>query len=261
MPDWIAISRTAHAHTHWRQRDQYHFASTQTAIPVTLAELPSLVPHYPLALMQQQGQWQLVAMTGLLPEKNLYVHPDGRWLCGYVPAILRAHPFRLIPQGEQYVLCIQPDYLTDDESAPRLFDEEGRLHPSLEKGQAALQQLAVGQQKTATAAQALAEADVLEPWPLTIDRGEGQQPLEVGGLYRISEKALNGLESDAYLTLKGAPMALAHAQLFSTHNLHQLTQRGELLAKLDAQNTVPENLDSVLDGMDDDDDLTFDFDS
>jgi len=47
---------------------------------------------------------------------------------------------------------------------------------------------------------------------------------------------------------------LAYAQMLSSQQLNQLI--GILIKK-----EVPENLDSVLDGMGDDDELMFDFDS
>lgn len=59
---------------------------------------------------------------------------------------------------------------------------------------------------------------------------------------------------------KGAPMALAHAQLFSMSQLSQLSERAKFHAEHGAMQEKPENLDSVLDGMDDDE-LTFYFDS
>jgi len=51
---------------------------------------------------------------------------------------------------------------------------------------------------------------------------------------------------------------LAYAAMLSSHQFNQLI---EMLAKVQGTQEVPANLDSVLDGMEDDDDLTFDFDS
>ena len=112
---------------------------------------------------------------------------------------------------------------------------------------------------TAASTQKLHEAGVIEPWPLTLERGEGQEPLKVNGLYRVNEKALNSLDAEAYATLRGGPMALAHAQLFSMSQLSQLSERAKFHAQ-HATQEVPENLDSVFDGGDDDE-LTLDFDS
>jgi len=77
----------------------------------------------------------------------------------------------------------------------------------------------------------------------------------------MKRPALNALEVEAYAKLRGGPMALAHAQLLSMSQLSQLSERAKFHAEHGATQEVPENLDSVLDGMEDDDDLTFDFDS
>ena len=67
---------------------------------------------------------------------------------------------------------------------------------------------------------------------------------------------MNALGAEAYVKLRGGPMALAYAQLFSMSQLNQLTERAKFHAQ-HATQEVPENLDSVFDN---DDDLTFDFD-
>lgn len=92
-----------------------------------------------------------------------------------------------------------------------------------------------------------------------VKEGEGQEPLKVNGLYRISEKALTGLDAEALHALRGGSLSLAYAQLFSTHQLGELTKRADLLADAAKSQEVPESLDSLFDSGDDD--LTFDFDS
>ena len=106
----------------------------------------------------------------------------------------------------------------------------------------------------------LADAGVIEAWPLQIGRGEGQEPLKVNGLFRISEKALSGLDAEALHALRGGPLSLAYAQLFSTHQFGELKKRADLLAEAARTQQAPENLDSLFDSGPDDD-LEFDFDS
>ncbi|MEQ5801222.1 SapC family protein [Halomonas sp. H10-9-1] len=258
MTQWIALSRSDHAEAHYRPRDAFHVTAGQAVAPVLLAELGRLLPHYVLGFIAQGDGYQPVALLSLDGQRNLYLNADGRWLAGYVPASLRGHPFTLAQteQGQkQKVLAIAADHLVD-EGQP-LFDEAGELSEPVARTLQFLNQCDRNRQPTWQAAQALGDAGVIEPWPLQLSRGEGQEPLKVQGLYRVSEQALNGLEAEAFATLRGGPLALAHAQLFSTHQLNQLTERAKLHAQ---QSEVPENLDSLLDGMEDDD-LTFDFDT
>lgn len=259
MPHWIALSTTDHAESLYWPRDGYHFASDQQVVPVLLAELGKLLPHYALGFVKEGERYQPVAITGL-GQGNLYLHPEGKWLGNYVPAALRGYPFRLADneQGEK-VVCIADDHLTDEPSAKPLFDDEGNVAKTVSDTLEFLKQCEQSRQVTAACVQKLADAGVIEEWPLQIGRGEGQEPLKVNGLYRISEQSLNSLDAETLHGLRGGPLSLAYAQMLSTHQLGELTKRAEMLAKVGSTDEVPENLDSVFDS--DDDDLMFDFDS
>lgn len=257
MPQWTVISKTEHATDHYLPRQGYAFSVNQPVANILLAELSKLLPHYALAFIDQDGTYQPVALLSLDGENNLYLNHDGRWLGSYVPASLRGHPFTLAnAKDSQKVLCVDQAVLTSDQGQP-LFNAEGELAEPVAKTLDFLKQCDHNRAVTAAAVERLAQADVIEPWPLTLERGDGQSPLKVGGLFRINEKALNALSDDAYAGLRGAPLALAHAQLFSTNQLTQLTERAKLHANRAAQN-VPENLDTFFDT---DDELSFDFDS
>ena len=67
---------------------------------------------------------------------------------------------------------------------------------------------------------------------MQIKQQEGQDPLQIDGLYRVSEKALNSLDAETFSGLrKNGALGLAYAQIFS---MHQTSRLGEL-AKLHAQ--------------------------
>lgn len=257
MPEWIALSRSQHADNHYLPREGYAFAAHQPVANVLLAELTRLLPHYALGFIAQGEGYQPVALLSLDGQTNLYVAPNGKWLGSYVPASLRGYPFTLAKAEDgQQVLAIDARHLSDDQGEP-LFDGDGNLGQPVAKTLDFLQQCERNRQVTQAAAKALADAGLLEPWPLQIARGEGQEPLKVNGLYRVSEKGLNALDGEAYTTLRGGPMALAHAQLFSMGQLNQLTERMKFHDQ-QAADQPPENLDELFGG---DDDLTFDFDS
>lgn len=257
MTEWTALSPSQHRDKHHVPRDGYTFAQGQSVVGVLLAELPKLLPLYVLGFIQQGEHYTPVALLGL-GQQNLYVAPNGKWLGGYVPATLRGYPFTLANSetGEK-VFAIDADHLSDDAGEP-LFDEADKLTGKAAETFIFLQQCEQNRQATQQAVKALGDAGVIEPWPLKIERGEGHEPLNVNGLFRVNEKALNSLEGEAYATLKGGPMALAHAQLFSVSQMNQLSERAKFHAEHGATQEAPENLDSVFDN---DDDLEFDFDS
>lgn len=258
MPEWIAVSRSQHADHYYLPREGYHFAAHQPVATILLAELAKLLPHHPLGFIKQGEAYQPVALLSLDGQANLYVAPSGKWLGSYVPASLRGYPFTLANTDDgQKALCLNQAHFSSNQGQP-LFDDEGHLAASVQQALGFLRQCDTNRHTTMASTKALAKAGVIEPWPLQIERGEGQEPLKVGGLYRINEKALNALDADAYATLRGGPMALVHAQLFSLSQLDQLTERAKFHAQQKGTANLPESLDEL---FGDDDDLTFDFDS
>ncbi|GAA5172965.1 SapC family protein [Modicisalibacter zincidurans] len=267
MSQWIAVSRTQHADSYFWPRQGYGFAAQEQVVPILIAELTKLLPHYTLGFIQQgegshqssHQHYQPVALTGLGGERNLYVHSDGRWLASYVPSILWGYPFRMAKaDNDQPVLAIEQDSLTDEPSAQPLFDEEGNLTDKVQQTLNFLTQCDKNRQVTHAASRVLGESGLIEPWPLKLERGEGQEPLTVQGLYRINEKALNELDAESFANLRShGALALAYAQLFSMSQLSQLAERAKFHAKQQTGQPEAENIDNLLGG--DDDDLTFDF--
>ncbi|MBZ9540439.1 SapC family protein [Modicisalibacter tunisiensis] len=259
MLQWIPISRTHHAEHHYQPRQAYRFAAEQPVASILLAELGKLLPHYALGFIQQGEQYQPVALLGLNGQHNLYVHPDGRWLGNYVPASLRGYPFTLAhTEQQQQVLCIAEDHLLENEQGEPLFDAQGQLDERVQQTLKFLQEFEKNRQLTQQAAKVLGDSGVIEPWPLQVERGEGQEPLKVQGLYRINETALNELSAEAFASLRShGALALAYGQLFSMNQLSQLTERAKFHAQQQAGKAADENLDAFFDG--DDEELTFDF--
>lgn len=257
MSQWTAISRSSHADKRYWPRQGYSFAADQQIIPILLAELPKLIPHYPLAFIRQASVSQAVALTGLGSGQNLYLNPDGRWLAPYVPAFLRSHPFRLLlSEKKQPVLCIQEEHLTDDPHGEPLFDEAGNLAESVQGVLNFLNQSDKNRQVTQAACEQLDHASVIEKWPLQLKQGQDQAPLSVSGLYRINEKQLNGLEVEAYAGLRSnGAMALAYAQLFSMNQLAQLSERAAYHARQQPAQPSAEDIEKL---FGDDDLIRFD---
>ncbi|WNK21203.1 SapC family protein [Halomonas piscis] len=255
MPQWTALSATAHRDKRLLPRDGYRHAAHDPVVPVLLAELNRLIPHYALGFITRADAYLPVALLSLDGERNLYVAPDGRWIGSYVPALMRSYPFALADGQEgNKILAVDVERLSDDGGEP-LF-EDGEPSATVQQTLDFLQQCEANRQQTQAATQALQQAGVIAQWPLTIQRhGEDAEPKAVKGLYRIDEAALNALDAETLATLQGAPLALAYAQMFSTAQLEQLSERDK---RLKDTGDVPENLDGFF--GEDDDELSFDFD-
>lgn len=252
MPQWQALSKTAHRDKGLLPRDGYRHAQSDPVVSVLLAELLKLLPHYTLGFVARGKGYMPVALLSLDGESNLYVAANGKWVGSYVPAMMRGYPFALADgSNNQKVVVVDTERLSDEGGEPLFEGDE----PSTTVQQTLdfLNQCEKDRQQTAKAAGALQQAGVIVPWALSIPRSEGAEPQRIDGLYRVDEKALNNLDAETYATLRGAPMALAHAHLFSVEQTDQLTKRADYHAR---QGSTPENLDSL---FGEDDDLTFDF--
>ena len=240
MPNWKALSPSQHATKHYLPRQGYSFANNQQVVPILLAELSKLIPHYSLAFIQQDNTYKPNVLTGLGGGKNLYVNHDGKWLASYVPAFLRSHPFRLLPSNNQLVFCIQEDHLSDSQGKP-LFDDEGNLIKPVQDTLNFLNECEKSRKVTQAACKSLDQAGVIETWDLQVKQSENKDSVKIDGLYRISEKALNELDNETFADLrKNGALALAYAQLFSMNQISRLKELAQYHARQAPQSNQPD---------------------
>lgn len=233
MPQWVPVTKERHGGVRFRRSESYAHAMKSNLAPVVFAELAPLVAHYPLVFVRRDDQsFGLFALLGLEPQRNLFVDAGtGRWRAGYIPAVLRAYPFRLLPgsQGDQWVLCVDEDSgtLHDGLEGLPLFTETGDPAPWVGETMNFLRQLLAQEQRTLAACAVLDTNGLMTPWDLTLRIPQGDRKVE--GLYRVNESALHELDGEALRRLRDAgALALAYAQLFSAWHIHTL---GRLLGE------------------------------
>lgn len=98
MVQLVAVSQARHAARKWQHHADYRFAATEALAPIVGAELAKAALSMPLAFSEQAGRYTLVAVLSLVPGRNMFVGPDGRWYGNYIPACLRSYPFSLLAQ-------------------------------------------------------------------------------------------------------------------------------------------------------------------
>ncbi len=262
MTQWIALSPQQHRHHGFLAADgDYPLAMGWPHVGILVAELGQLLPHYVLGFVRDGGVCRPVALLTLDGQRNLYLNSDGRWISSYVPAWVRALPFRVAEaaHGKQ-ALCVASEALTEAGGTP-LFDSKDQLTLAVKRRLAFLQRCQHLDSVTRDAAHALDEAGLIEPWPLQVKQTADDPGHVMEGLYRIRRDGLRQLSAEALETLCGDPLELAFAQQFSTYRISQLGERAKLIASAEqTTGAVGDNLDTVFDGSDDDD-LIFDFDT
>lgn len=257
------VTMDRHRGKGWIRPTDYRFAAGAQTAQIAAAELSHCCRTFPLAFIEHGGKRVLVALLGLLPGRNLFVAPDGRWVGGYIPAIVRGYPFQLAGTDDrQLVLCIDEgsglvtDAAAGGKAVP-FFGEDGKPHAETQKIFEGLRLTHQGIAAVDRAVAALAGQELLEPWPLKVaDDGAGKT---LNGLGRISEKKLNALDGEQLVRLREAgALAIAYAQLLSMGNVDTLGRLAQMHSRAKAAQPVVSQA-GLLPG-DDSGDLAIDWD-
>jgi hypothetical protein len=243
MAEFAVVTPERHAKKAWKNVSDYAFAAADNVISLVVAELSRAVPAMPIGFVKQEAGYQLVAITSLKPETNLYVAPGGKWLGAYIPAALRAYPFKMLKpeNAEKSVLCINEAsglVVENTEDGNAFFDEQNQPMQRIKDIANSLAHVEASLAVTEGAVNALADAGLITPWDINLKKGE--EVVAVSGLFRIDEAALKKLDDEDFLSLrKVGGLTIAYGQLFSMNQVAVLerlgTLQGQILAKQTAQ--------------------------
>jgi len=242
MTEFVAIAPESHAKKVWKNAPDYAFVAADTVIPLVGAELGKAISSMPIGFIKQEVGYQLVAITSLQAGMNLYVAPDGKWLGAYIPAVLRAYPFRLAQQEspDKSILCINEAsglVVESTEDGNAFFDDQNQLTQETKKILNLLASIEANLVVTQRGVNALDDAGLITPWALNLKQGEEVVP--VTWLFHVDEEALIKLDDDDFLALrKAGGLAVAYAQLLSMNQLAVVARLGELRGQILAPQTA-----------------------
>ena len=227
MAKVVPVTAEGHSTKGWLHPQGYGFAASQALVPIGALELVSVVVAMPVAFIKEDGRYVCVAIMGLEKGKNLFVGPLGQWLGKYVPATLRGYPFSLRTDivGESLQFDEASGLIADKEGekAEKFFDADGTLSAATSAIVEFLRQFNQDRALIDSAIAALADADVIVPWPVTVAVGNRQ--VTINGLYRVDEQKLNNLDDETFLKLRRASALLvAFAQLLSMAQIGTLAR-------------------------------------
>lgn len=209
----------------------FGFARASATVPLTVDEFERAMLDYPIVFVGPRRR--PLAVTGLAPDRNLFVEADGRYAKGaYIPAYLRLYPFALarVDGGERAVVCI-------DEGAESLVDAgaqgavalfaAGEPAPVVRDTVTLLEAYHDAAARTDAFGMLLDEVDLLEPRQAHLHpSGAGDGPTLLLDYAAVSRARLMALPAEklAHLRDNGA-LAAIHAQLFSAVNWDRLAMR------------------------------------
>ena len=229
MVNVVPVDRERHGSKGWRRLPGFGFVADDIVVPLSGSEFPQALPAMPIGFVEQAGTYAPVGLVAVKKGSNVFVGPGGQWLGNYVPFALRSYPFSLIHQegSDQKLLAVDEDsgLVVDEqgEGVEKFFEADGSPSSTIKSLTEYLHILDRDQAMTQRAVSALAEANLIEPWPLTVPIGDDK--VTINGLHRVNEPALQALDDAAFLKLrKAGSLAVAYGQLLSMAQVSVLTK-------------------------------------
>lgn len=251
MTNYVPISQDLHSNKRWVRHTSLSFAKADTVASVYVNELSPALQAMPIAFVKREEGFELVVVMGVRPGENLFVSGTGSWMAPYIPIIYRSSPFELWAthnEENQEILCIDDTCIRSDDEGEPFFNDDGQITEAIRIVMDQVKSLNASRQLTQLICAALAEQNLIIPWPIVLD--DGVKNRTVDGLYQIDETALNALSEDAFLSLrKVGAIPVAYCQLLSIINLNilaGLVQRPELYesaASLEQKSTESDTFD------------------
>ncbi len=259
------LNADRHHHLGLRRQRDHRFFNGHITVPLWGPEVAQACRCLPIGFLRERGQLQLVAITGLRQRENLFVDAAGRWLADYVPAHVRAHPFRFARRQEDGTTPVLALVENDRDvvgadgisvgNREALFTEHGEPGPPTQWAMRLFREL-LRQDRAGEILERCDRLGLVIPWEIQTEEPRSGRVIHVDGLHRIDESRLNALADGDFLTLRrGGGLALIYAHLISVPLLANLKQR---LRSRPAQQaaTTSEGLDRVVAG---DDEELFEF--
>ena len=221
----------------WQPPRSYEFAADQYVVELGAAELPAAACSLPVGFLDEaDGTLMPVALLGVEPTRNLFVARDGTWLAAYVPAVLRASPFKLgRSEAQEPVLCVDGNVqLAQGQAGLPFFEADGQPSAALLQVKDFLTQIENNRIATRAVCAQLRDAGLLQPWPIVLALTSGSRRIE--GLQCLNEAALNALAPQAlHALLSSGALAVAYCQLLAMQHVIKLQELADAHAELDAK--------------------------
>lgn len=227
MRDPLVVSFKECQHLRWTPLEDVGFAQDVALVPLTSSELSAAACSMPMAFVKQGRSWSLVGVCGVELSHNLFVR-KGQWLGAYKPNWLQNWPFDLmIVREKAYLVFDKASGALVKQGGEPFFESEHTMGPALSAISERMRPLAQAVQQTAKAIQLLSEAGVLVSWPESIRaRVDG---FSIPGLHMLDEKALAGLDDQAFLRLRSlGALTLGYAVNLSLGQTHIISRLQKL---------------------------------
>jgi hypothetical protein len=206
----------------------FAFAAKARAIPITLSEVPTAMKDYPLIFMSKE-QPQLLAITGLYDDVNLFVDESGNWDdYRYIPGYLRRYPFGIAAEadGQRMAIVIDRAYEGLVKAGERPLFDNGEMTQQTKDAVEFVKGYERDRALTEQFAGLLNEHELIQSQSAHYTPTGAPEPVTFAQYFGIDEDRLKALSDDKILDLqKKGLLALVYALLMSMGNWRILLNR------------------------------------
>jgi hypothetical protein len=187
------------------------------AIPIAPIEAPMIAERFPIAWRRAGEDWDLVALTGLIPTQDTWKPGPGPSGGRVIPLLLRAYPLAVLDEGAgetARVLVDAPALLTPWHPAVRAYEPEAG-EAAVELRLQALWTFASSRRALQPAFREMAEDGAFRAWDLTFSR-DGQA-IALEGFFYVDWSYMGGPAHQGLIERHG----FACASLLALHRIAQ----------------------------------------
>ena len=223
----VPVSRARHGTWSVEIGADYAFSGEVNSVPLMAVEFPQAASEYAIVFAGPENEVIPAVILGVRGNENLFLSKDSRWQAKYVPAFLRLYPFVFSRSDDRFVLCVDEEFpgFNQDGRGQRLFGEDEKPTPYLDKVLKFLQEYQAQFLRTQRFCNKLRELDLLEPMQaqVTVD---ARRRHSLGGFMAVSREKLKALPGDKLAELaKTDELELLYLHLQSMRNFDGLRDR------------------------------------
>lgn len=206
-------------------------AAARQFVQIGLSEIALAAADMPLLLVKdgQTGRFNLVALFGLIEQRNLFWQQGGMQST-YLPRAASLTAFRINPEGLEGIGLDEADPALSLRGEP-LFAADGSATPFLTSIRNALCAVIADVAAAQALIDAYAQLRVIRPLSLVLRHADGHEHA-ITGLYGLDEEQLAALDDATVVALhradRLAPAAVMTASLAQVERLKQLHNAAQL---------------------------------
>lgn len=201
----VPLNAERHAGKRVLDRNDFSFSSSVHMVSIMVQEFAKAAPTYPIVFMEDPATsgFLPVVLLGLEEGKNLFVDSSGKWITGYIPALVRRYPFALVGQQNDELLTVCIDEASSnfhEGEGTALFDSEGKPTEAIEALKRFLGDLYQMQRYTEDFCKFLSQHNLFAPMSLQV--AQARYRFDVTGCYRVNEERLQSISPELFLEMR-----------------------------------------------------------